>query len=256
MENLHVKLISLGLSKEEAKIYLCCLEFGDQAVSSISRITSIGRVNCYHHIDKLVEKGLLSSYQKNGVKIFVSENPKIFINREQEKLNIAEEILPELLSLSPKGIKKPKIQFFEWEKGIKNIFERFLQSETKEIVSFSNFEKLATFFDDNSFLEIHFKERFERGIKTRFISPRTEQAEDFTHKFFDKHLWWKLAEVFLISPKEFYFDSEITIFDDSISIINLNKKNPVWVLIENKELYQTQKAIFDLAWLWATSFIT
>jgi len=250
------KMKSLGLWREEIKIYLCCLEFWDQPVSSISRITSIGRVNCYHHIDKLLEKWFLSKYQKNGVKIFVSENPKIFINREQEKLNIAKEMLPELLSISSIGIKKPKIQFFEWEKGMMNIFERFLQNDVKEMVSFSNFEKLSWFFEDKAFLEKHFSQRFKKGIKTRFISPRNDAAEVFTEKFFHKHLSDGLVEVFLISPKEFYFDSEITIFDDSISIINLNKKSPVWVLIENKELYQTQKAIFDLAWLGATSFIT
>ena len=137
-----------------------------------------------------------------------------------------------------------------------NIFERFLQNDVKEMVSFSNFEKLSEFFEDKRFLEKHFAERFKKGIKTRFISPRNDLAESFTQKFFDKHLSDGLVEVFLISPKEFYFDSEITIFDDSISIINFNKKSPVGVLIENKELYQTQKAIFDLAWLGATSFIT
>lgn len=256
MQNLDTKLRSLGLGKEEVKIYLCCLEFWDQAVSSISRLTSIGRVNCYHHIEKLLEKGFISSYQKNGVKIFVSENPKIFINREQEKLNLAKDILPELMSLSPKGIKKPKIQFFEGEKGMINIFERFLENDVKEIVSFSNFEKLIDFFDNKKFLKKHFEQRFQQKIKTRFISPRTQLAEEFTDTFFRKHISDNLVEVFLISPEEFYFDSEITIFNNSISIINLNKKSPVWVLIENKELYQTQKAIFDLAWLGATSFIT
>jgi len=38
--------------------------------------------------------------------------------------------------------------------------------------------------------------------------------------------------------------------------MNLNEKNPIGVLIENTELFRTQKAIFDLAWLGATSFIT
>ena len=137
-----------------------------------------------------------------------------------------------------------------------NIFERFLRSDVKEMVSFSNFEKLSEFFENKSFLEKHFEQRFKKGIKTRFISPRNDLAENFIDTFFRKHLSDGLVEVFLISPEEFYFDSEITIFDNSISIINLNKKSPVGVLIENKELYQTQKAIFDLAWLGATSFIT
>ena len=66
----------------------------------------------------------------------------------------------------------------------------------------------------------------------------------------------KLSEIFLISPEEFQFASEITIFSGSIAILNLHESNPVGILIENAELYKTQKAIFDLAWLGATSFIT
>jgi hypothetical protein len=75
-------------------------------------------------------------------------------------------------------------------------------------------------------------------------------------EFLAANLDQKLLEIFLISPKEFYFESEISIFAGSIAIMNLQEKNPVGVLIQTPELYRTQKAIFDLAWLGATSFVT
>ncbi len=123
-----------------------------------------------------------------------------------------------------------------------------------EIVSFSNFERLGNFLPD--FLPSHFEKRLERKIKTRFISPKSAKAETFCDQFFPKEYNEALLEVFLISPDEFNFDSEITIFAGSIAILNLNEENPIGILVENPELFHTQKAIFDLAWLGATSFIT
>jgi len=246
----------LGFKQEEIDIYLACLEYGQSSIANIAQITKIGRVNCYHYTEKLVQGGYLSVSQKRKVKTFSAEHPRIFLNREQEKLNLAQELMPELLALSSKNPQKPKIQFFEGINGVKAIFEKFLELRKTEIVSFSHFEKLADFFGEDHFLQQHFEKRVEQGIKTRFISPRTKASDHFISTFYPQDFDQKLLEVFLISSEEFFFESEITIFAGSIAIVNLSRENPIAVLIENPELYRTQKAIFDLAWLGATSFVT
>ena len=245
----------LGLKKEEIKIYLCCLEFWNLAISSISRITKIGRVNCYHHVEKLVSKWYLISSKKSWTSIYSAEKPQIFLNKEKERLNLVENIMPDLMSISSNAPNKPNISFFEWTEWIKNIFKKLELLEDTEIVSFSNFSKLTDFFEDKWFLQNHFKNRLKNNIKTRFISPRNEKSDNFIKNFFPKDFDRNLLEVFLIWSQEFFFESEITIFEGSIAIINITKENPVWVIIENENLYKTQKTIFDLAWLGATSFI-
>lgn len=255
MKNLESDLGYLWFTKEEIKIYLACLEFWDLPISTISKITKIGRVNLYYHTERLVEKWLISFYQKNWTKIFVAENPKVLINKEKEKLNLANKIFPELISILSKSPSKPKIQFFEWESWIKNIFERFLVNKNNEIVTFSNLERLNSFFKWSDFLKNHFSDRIKNKIKTRLISPKTENTINFVNNFLANKSYEDLFEIFLIPSKSCYFASEISIFSNSIVILNLNEQNPIWVLIENNELYETQKAIFDLAWLWATSFI-
>ncbi len=247
-------LRDLGMGDEETKIYLMLLEFGTSSVTAISKITKIGRVTCYYYLEKLIEKGLIRQSEKSKISQFSAENPRVFINREVEKLNLAKDIVPELLALSSQNPRKPRIQFFEGKAGIKNIFDQMIDQAGGEIVSFSNFEKLSEFLPE--FLKNHFEERLEHKIKTCFISPRTKITEEFREKFFPKKFDEKLLEIFLISSEEFYFDSDISIFGGSIAIMNLSEENPVGVLIENPELYRTQKTIFDLAWLGATSFIT
>ncbi len=255
MDNLSSTLQFLWLKKEEIQIYLCLLEFGNLPTSSIARITKIWRVNCYHYIEKLLRKGYLSTSQKNGTKIFTAEKPQIFLNKEKERMNLIESAMPQLLSISSKSPHKPNISFFEGKDGIKNIFTKLESLKNTEIVSFSNFEKLAGFFETENFLQNHFELRLKNKVKTRFISPRSTVWDNFVSTTFPEKFDRNLLEVFLISSSEFFFESEITIFKDSIAIMNLNKENSVGVLIENKNLYKTQKAIFDLAWLGATSFI-
>ena len=62
------------------------LKYGTSNVSQISRITKIGRVNCYHYIEKLVNRGLISQSQKHKIKSYSAENPKIFLNQEKKRV--------------------------------------------------------------------------------------------------------------------------------------------------------------------------
>jgi hypothetical protein len=102
-----------------------------------------------------------------------------------------------------------------------------LFQKNNEIVTFSNFERLKYFFKDNNFLENHFNNRINNKIKTKFISPRTEISESFVKKILLDNMSSNLFEVFLIPSQNFFFSSEITLFSNSIAILNLNKENPI-----------------------------
>ncbi len=250
---LQADLRFLGLSDEEIKIYLLLLKFGTSSVAQISRQTGIGRVNCYHHIEKLQHKGCITASQKSKIKQFSAENPKVFLNQQIERLNVARELVPQLTAMATTSGSRPKVQIFEGRSGIRNIFESMTEQRGGEIVSFSNFDRMTEFATD--WLKDHFAQRLANGTKTRFIAPWTDKAESFRETFFPAEFDDRLLEIFLISPSEFHFESEISIFNGTIVSMNLHGENPVGVLMENAELYRTQKAIFDLAWLGATSFV-
>ncbi|MBU1935311.1 hypothetical protein KKF04_04605, partial [Patescibacteria group bacterium] len=58
-----------------------------------------------------------------------------------------------------------------------------------------------------------------------------------------------------INPKEFMFEYEINIYGDKVSIVSLNPNELMGMIIESPIYAKTQRAIFNLAWLGATSFI-
>src|SRR3989338_5643152 len=97
---LEKELTSLGLSGEEAKVYLATLELGGSFVSAVARRAKVNRSTCYHTLDNLIKKGLVSSYQKGKVLHFTAEDPTRFMQMAEEKVQRTKNLIPELLSIT------------------------------------------------------------------------------------------------------------------------------------------------------------
>jgi sugar-specific transcriptional regulator TrmB len=138
---LHADLQSLGLTDEESKVYLAVLELGGAYVSAIAKKANVHRVSCYHTLGNLVTKGLISSLIRNNMKYFSVESPKVLVNQLEEKYHKAQELLPELLSLTNSLAYKPKIQYYEGLNGLQNIMEDTLNSEG-EVLGYTNLAAL------------------------------------------------------------------------------------------------------------------
>ena len=134
---LQISLQNLGLSQEEAQAYLTVIELGGSFASSIARRAKIPRVNCYHILEKLKKKQLITSYTKDGTKFFVAEPPQVIINQQEEKLELAEKIVPELLKLTNVNAFKPIIRSYEGLEGIKAIFDQTLEAKS-EVLGYKN----------------------------------------------------------------------------------------------------------------------
>ena len=74
------ELLKLGLTTEESRVYLATLEIGGGPVTNIAKRAGIHRVSCYHTIEKLEKKKLLTQYIKNKTKYFSAENPEVLKN--------------------------------------------------------------------------------------------------------------------------------------------------------------------------------
>src|SRR3989338_6704635 len=96
-------LINIGLSGNEADIYLALLELGPSLVSRIVEKTGINRTNIYDRLSRLIDRGLVAYVIKNNRKCFYSAEPKRLIRYLEEKeeqikkeKQDVERILPEL----------------------------------------------------------------------------------------------------------------------------------------------------------------
>ena len=79
----------IGLTKNEAKIYMALLKQGPCLVSKIVEETKLNRTHIYERLEKMLEKGLVNYVIKSGKKYFNAVKPdKLIQILEEQKLKI------------------------------------------------------------------------------------------------------------------------------------------------------------------------
>lgn len=247
------ELETLGFTEEEARVYLTTLELGGSYVSTIAKKANVHRVNCYHILDKLIKKGVVTSFTKNKIKYFTVENPQVIVNQIESKLEKAQSLLPQLLSITNNLAYKPKIKYYEGIAGVKNIFEETLSAK-QELLGYTNLEELPQVLPED-YLRDYAKRKIKKGIKSRMLSPLSKEGLKYLKKYYPKNDGLDLTEILFINPEEYLFEYEINIYGDRVSIVSLNPKELIGLTIESPVYAKTQRAIFNLAWLGATSFV-
>lgn len=246
------KLQEYGLSEEEARVYLAVLELGGSFASTIASKAKIPRVNCYYVLESLCKQGLITTNLKGNVKFFVAEPPQVLVNQMEERFQSAKKLLPELLSITNALAFKPIIRSYEGLEGIRTIFEQTLEAKS-EVLGYTNLEALGDLLPD--YLSSYTQKLVKRRIKVRLLSPSTEQARQFIKRFYPKKYPEELVEILFVNPKEFKFENQISIYDNKVAIMSLNPDELIGMHIESAVYARTQRAVFNLAWLGATSFV-
>jgi len=246
------ELQKIGLTTEEARVYLACLEVNGGPVSVIARKADTNRVSCYYTIENLLKKRLLSEYNRNGVKHFAPEPPEQLMKLAEEKMNLTKSLMPELKSLLGQSAFKPKIRFYEGLDGVKKVFTESLTAK-KEILGYTNL-KLATEFFPEFFRE-YTHEKLKKKIKTRYLSPTTVETVHVLDAFLPKNYDANLIEILLVNKDQFLFENEVLIFGNSVGIVSLHSDELLGLIVESPTFARTMKAVFDLAWLGATAFV-
>jgi HTH-type transcriptional regulator, sugar sensing transcriptional regulator len=246
------ELLKIGLSNEEAKIYLACLEINGGPVSVIARKAGVHRVSCYHTLENLLGKRLLSQYNKNGVKCFAPEPPEQIVRIAEERVNMAKGLLPELKSLASALGFKPKIRFYEGADGVEKVFTESLSAKG-EILGYTNLKNVTAFFP--KFFGEYMRTKLKKKIKTRYLSPTTVDSVHAIDAFMPEEYDRNLIEILLVNKDQFLFENEVLIFNNSVGIVSLERDELLGLIVESPTFARTMKAVFDLAWLGATAFV-
>jgi sugar-specific transcriptional regulator TrmB len=92
-------LLELGMTLNEARVYLALLEIGSSSVVEISRRCKIHRPNVYDSLQKLIEKGIISIITKDSTKYYQASDPSMLDKLLKEKELKLQGIMPELYTL-------------------------------------------------------------------------------------------------------------------------------------------------------------
>lgn len=239
-------LKKLGLSENEAKVYLAMMELGSSAVQKISQKAGLKRPTTYVQIESLMKRGLATSFEKGNKTLFRAEDPENLrqvLEKDKEeqaqKTDILEKILPGLGNLYLSSGERPRVRFFEGMEGLKTIQDEFLKSGAKEIKSFMNIDDVFNVFPSHT--QEYTPKRVQKGIKSKLIY--TSQNGDVL-KETDAQL---LRESKFIPKEKFPFSGNLAIHQNNVSI-SVHQKRPFGVIIESEDIAKSMGVVFDLLW--------
>lgn len=243
-------LRKIGFSEKEAKVYMQLIRLGAQPVSVISEKAEINRTTTYDIITTLTKRGLISSIKKGGVTYFKALDPKNLLNYlEREKIEHTKKLekqqkeiaalIPALISLENPESTKPKVSFYEGEKGLRQAYEDTLTS-TETILAYANVEDMHKGLP-NFFPDYYQRRGTEKKIHIKCIAPDNKISME-RHKRDKK----ENREMLFIPSKEYDFSPEINVYDDKVLYASWREK--MAIIIKSKEIADFHKKMYKLCW--------
>lgn len=245
---IQVILKNFGLSEKEIVVYLSLVELGPSSVRQISGKSKVNRGTSYDILKSLIAAGLVSYYNKESKQYFIAEEPEKLLSAIDQKKEDLEEVrenirdnLPLLKTLFEKQGGKPVVKFYEGGKGVRQIFEDVLEevssAEDKSyyLYSSSTAEDRKNVYGS---MPDFSKKRIAKNIRVKIISL----GEGGKLAGLDERKWMPIGNKGLKATHEIIYAGKVA----HISIDSNGE--PVGVVIQNTEVFQMQKTIFEFNW--------
>lgn len=247
MADILAQLKNIGLSDNEAKVYLAMLELGPSPVLEISAKSGVNRPTTYVQIESLKKMGLVSTQTKGKKQLFVAESPEQLESVLEQTCRVAEQkkselekIMPELKTIFNLTGERPQVRFFEGKEGLIKMGREFLKAKEKKIIGLTSIDDVLKVFPEIT-RESYSSDRVKRNIESRSLYTSSKGPIWKRH---DKEL---LREAKFIPPEKMPFSADITVFDDKVAIAAL-KGRVSGAIIEHREIADSFRGLFELVW--------
>lgn len=237
-------LKQLGFSDKDCAVYLACLKLGPSPVRKIAQAAGINRGTTYDILRWLITQGLVSYYHQQKRQYFIAEDPaklQEVVRRRTEEIAATKAALadavPQLRSMHDTAGGKPVARFSEGHTGVKGILQDVIATcrtaGVKEYAVYSSalirehlYKLYPNFTDD----------RIKAGIEVKVIALGAGGET----RGLDERKWLKTE-----APAPTYQ----IIYPGKLALITVDGSGtPLGVTIEDANLSQTQRVLFDALW--------
>ena len=256
------ELKKIGLSENEARVYLALLELGSETAQEVAKKSGVKRATTYVQLEGLMRLGLVSTFEKparrngGGMKTFFrAEDPEHLIkiaDREKklakERESALDEILPGLGKLYLSSGERPRVRFFEGMEGVKTMLSGTfkVKTEAKEVLGITDLDSALQIFP--KLAEEYAPERVKHEIHSRIIYTGSQGP------ILKKTDVAMLRESRFLPTDKFPFSGDISIYGDEVVISAVRSAKPFGIIIESKEIADSLRAFFELAWQGAEKY--
>lgn len=221
-------LESLGLNKKQIAVYLANLELGSSSVQQIAMKAGLNRTSTYDILSSLETIGFVNYVIISKIKYYQAKDPEKLADLLREKRALIKKALPELKGLAKSAKHKSKIEIYVGVNGLKSILEDILNN-SKFFLAITSKRHMS------SLLKYYFKHfinrRIKAGIKVKLIIDEEP---------LDKNAQYKLIKGRI--------KTGTWIYNGRVAIISFEEKEPIGILIHEKNFYETQRLMFNLLW--------
>jgi len=223
-------LKKIGLTSNEADVYLAALRIGSNTAGRLSKEAQVDRSATYDSVKRLLEKGLLSYTMIAGRKHLQAVDPKRLLEYLKEKEETVREAMPQLSAIYKEPKEKKNVTLYHGYRGLKSVFNDILREGKPNDVFGSEGQ-----FEDRmpGFCKYFVKERDKKQILTRMIirNNRTKPSNSKSVRTLDVER----------SP------AVTNIYGNKIAIIVWSEP-PEAVIIENKDASESYRSYFEVLW--------
>ncbi|MDO8649266.1 MAG: helix-turn-helix domain-containing protein [Candidatus Peregrinibacteria bacterium] len=244
-----ILLTTLGLSAKAAKVYVTLLQLGPATMTQLAKAAAFKRPTTYLLVDELLMRGFVTATKNGKRTTYAAEHPRRLLQAMRTREHEMERVLPELEALyyEPKG--RPRVGVYEGLQGTMQLYDELYESITTK-------REEALFFTAIGDLEERHPEILERFYATLNTLPRDYRMRELNHGderavTYAKNVrprTGKNHHIRILDTKRFPFaNTDMLIIGNKIMMFSL-KDDLVAIVIENTQLANSQRALFNAAW--------
>lgn len=244
-------LKKLGLSENEARVYLAVLGLGPSMASAISKQAQVKRPTTYLALEHLINLGLVSEIEDSKEKMFKAEDPDKLskLTRKMRRQVIEAEIqletlLPGLKAIQKKIIEAPKLNFYQGSEGIKTIAEE-ASAFSEPWYYFGSTGEWMKIISEREFQNLILDTREYRQKVGRPVCFMITDNRYFKIKLFQRHEP-NIRQVKILENLA-KTKSGFVIYGKKLALISLGDI-PFAAVIESAEVVELVKMMFQLIW--------
>jgi sugar-specific transcriptional regulator TrmB len=234
-------LEELGLSEAEAKVYLALIETGSTLAGPVIKKTGLHRGTTYQILQRLKEKGLVSSIIKGKKQHFEAVSPDRLMDILKEKEEKLGEMLPGLKAKLEASKEKQEVTVYHGVKGIRSVMDKMIE-ELRNKGEYYDFGVSGLFREImGPYWDLWQKQKKRYGIKS-FVIFNEEIKK--TNPQLLKDYFGETR----FHPKEFASITDTMVYKDNVVLIIWTAKPPIAVVIKNRDNAVSYKNQFKLLW--------
>lgn len=236
-------LNQLGLKRNEAKVYLACLQNrGGLFVHEITKLSGIKRSTVDQIIRRLLTRHFLSSFREGPRRKFVAEAPERVLFDFQRGLDDFRTIIPKLMTMGTNS-EQTRVTFHEGAQSLKAVYADIIMT----LKNLPDDERVNYCISSGRDVERvyprwqkhYVNQRIKNRIPTRMITIDKNAGAPWIDK--------ELRTVRLFDGQKYPFAIEAYIAHDKVLLISVTR--PIGgIVIQNKPIAHSLRSLFHLLW--------